>query len=175
MPIKRATCPSCAGAVLVDDSKRAGICKYCGEPFVIEDAVNIYNTTNNNTIKTDVVNIYSSEQSDFVIRGGVLEKYNGADTVVVIPDGVTHIGDEAFAGCQGITSITMPDSVVEILNSLNSKGAFCGCKNLTSVYLSNRLESIGNKAFQYCHKLNNIVIPESVQYIGFACFSFCDS
>ena len=37
--------------------------------------------------------------NDFNIKDGVLLKYNGSDTVVTIPDGVTSIGDNAFEGC----------------------------------------------------------------------------
>ena len=39
-----------------------------------------------------------SNANDFVIKNGVLEKYNGHDAEVMIPDGVTTIGDEAFMG-----------------------------------------------------------------------------
>ena len=52
----------------------------------------------------------------FQIEDGVLKKYTEEDgvTEVVIPDGVTSIGDWAFAYCERLSSITIPDSVTNI-------------------------------------------------------------
>lgn len=63
---------------------------------------------------------------------GTITKYNESDTVVVIPSKingvtVTTIGTDAFLGLN-ITSVTIPDSVTEI-----GANAFAGCTNLTSV------------------------------------------
>lgn len=44
-----------------------------------------------------------SKPEDFVIEIGVLKKYVGTDTEVVIPDGVTSIGDDAFNYCKNCT------------------------------------------------------------------------
>ena len=44
----------------------------------------------------------------FVIKNGVLIKYKGTDAVVTVPDGVTSIGDKAFADCEGLTKVTIP-------------------------------------------------------------------
>lgn len=52
-----------------------------------------------------------SSNNDFEIENGVLVKYIGAGRDVVIPDGVTSIGDWAFSRYEGLTSVTIPDSV----------------------------------------------------------------
>ena len=41
--------------------------------------------------------------NDFVIEDGVLKKYNGPGGDVVVPEGVTAIGANAFTGCTGLT------------------------------------------------------------------------
>ena len=64
-----------------------------------------------------------SSNNDFEIENGVLVKYTGAGGDVVIPDGVTSIGDWAFSRCEGLTSVTMPDSVTSIEDH-----AFCEYK-----------------------------------------------
>ena len=51
MPLVAAKCTQCGANIEVDDTKEAGICKYCGTAFITEKAINNYNTyiTNNNT------------------------------------------------------------------------------------------------------------------------------
>jgi len=80
---------------------------------------------------------------------------------LVIPDGVTTIGDDAFAYCIGLTSVTIPNSVTSI-----GRIAFCGCSGLTSVTIGNSVSSIGELAFGYCTGLSSITIPNSVTSIG---------
>lgn len=69
---------------------------------------------------------------DFNLTTGTITKYNGTDTVVVIPSKingvtVTTIGTDAFLGLN-ITSVTIPANVTEI-----GSNAFADCTNLTSV------------------------------------------
>ena len=52
-----------------------------------------------------------SNASDFVIKDGVLKKYKGSGRKVVIPDGVTEIGDNAFRACSRLSSVTIPECV----------------------------------------------------------------
>ena len=63
-------------------------------------------------------------------------------TDVVIPDGVTNIGHYAFYECSGLTNVTIPDGVTSI-----GDWAFRGCSGLTSVTIPDSVTSIGEGAF----------------------------
>ena len=80
---------------------------------------------------------------------------------LVIPNSVTSIGDRAFYGCSGLTSVTIPNSVTSI-----GIGAFFGCSGLTSVTIPNSVTSIGGSAFSGCSDLTSVTIPNSVTNIG---------
>ena len=99
--------------------------------------------------------------------------YDGDSGEVLIPltwkgQPVTTIGDSAFNGCTGLTSITIPDSVTGI-----GSGAFYGCSGLTSITIPDGVTSIGDEAFYYCTGLTVITIPDIVTSIGKDAFSGC--
>ncbi|MBQ3502769.1 MAG: leucine-rich repeat protein, partial [Clostridia bacterium] len=89
---------------------------------------------------------------------------------VTIPEGVTSIGEWAFEKCTSLSSITIPDSVTSI-----GDWAFYDCSGLTSVDFgdNSQLTSIGNNAFSYCDGLTSISIPASVTSIGDWAFYNC--
>ena len=89
-------------------------------------------------------------------------------TSVTIPNSVTAIGNQAFYGCSGLTSVTIPNSVIYIGNS-----AFSGCSGLTSVTIPNSVIYIGNSAFSGCSGLTSVTIPNSVTSIGDYAFYNC--
>ena len=107
--------------------------------------------------------------SDFQIENGVLVKYTGNGGDVVVPEGVTSIGNEAFYECSSLTSVTIPDGVMSIEDD-----AFRYCENLTSVTISDSVTSIGDRAFSSCSSLSSVTIPDSVTSIGDGAFSGCD-
>ena len=105
-------------------------------------------------------------------------------TNLVIPSDVTSISSYAFSGCSGLTSVTIPNSVESI-----GYNAFSGCSNMTSVNISD-LAAWCNIKFSfynyecnplyYAHHLyingneiTNLVIPNSVESIGYSAFSGC--
>ena len=87
---------------------------------------------------------------------------------VVIENGVTSIGANAFRDCTGLTSVTIPDRVTSI-----GYYAFNGCTGLTSVTIPDSVTSIGDYAFHDCTGLTSVTIPNSVTSIGGSAFSGC--
>ena len=85
-----------------------------------------------------------------------------------LPNSVTSIGDFAFSGCTGLTSVSIPNSVTSI-----GVGAFLNCTGLTSVSIGKSVTSIGNYAFYGCTGLASLSIPNSVTAIGYYAFDRC--
>ena len=87
---------------------------------------------------------------------------------LIIGKDVERIPVYAFENCSGLTSVTIPDSVISIGNS-----AFEGCSGLTSITIGNSVTTIGNSAFSRCSGLTNITIPNSVTSIYGSAFEDC--
>ncbi len=132
-----------------------------------------------------------SNIQDFTIENSVLTRYTGPGGDVVIPEGITEIGDWAFSNCTGLTSVTIPEGVTEIggsvfygCTSLSSvtipegvteirSWSFFGCTDLTSVIIPEGVTKIGGCAFGGCTNLQSVMIPESVMEIGEVAFQGC--
>ena len=91
-------------------------------------------------------------------------------TSVTIPSTVTSIGDAAFIGCSGLTSMTIPSGVTTIGNY-----AFYGCSGLTSMTIPSGVTTIGMGAFLNCSGMTSVIIPSSVTTIGDAAFFSCSN
>lgn len=170
MPLVSAICTQCGGQLKVDSKLEAAVCNYCNAPFIIEKAINKYNINNN--ITGSVVNIYGGNVSDFVIRAGGLIKYNGAAINVVVPDTVTYIvdgtnNDSAFGQCKGLKSVILPEGL-----SLIGDYAFNDCISLETINIPDNVQRIGKSAFNNCVSLKDIKIG-NVNYIDDFAFCNC--
>lgn len=64
-----AKCTECGGNININPNERLSICEYCGKPFVVQEAIQNFNTTYNittnisNEIKADVINVYDSSSN----------------------------------------------------------------------------------------------------------------
>ena len=123
-------------------------------------------------------------------------------TSVIIPDSVEKIGNETFGSCTGLTTITIPRRVKSIgrwafkdcsnLATVNFNADSCthrgwidtnsgaiyppfqGCGGVNTVYFGNNVKVIPDETFLY-RRIRNLVIPDSVEYIGSGAFGYCDS
>lgn len=101
---------------------------------------------------------------------------------LVIPSGVTSIGQWAFYNCKSITSVTIPNSVTYI-----GKSAFGWCPNIAAVYISDMAAWCGitfvsgdsnplyvaHRIFLNGSEVKDLVIPSTVTSIGSAAFMWC--
>ena len=98
--------------------------------------------------------------------------YNDCSSIksIVIGNGVTSIGKNAFNNCEFLESITIPANVKSI-----SEYAFYSCQKLTTVIFDGTptLATIGKYAFRNCLSLESITIPASVTSIGDEAFMCC--
>ncbi len=90
-------------------------------------------------------------------------------TEVTIPNNVTSIGDHSFQYCTNLVSVTVPNGVSTI-----GVSAFSECANLASVTLPNSVTTLGGGAFTYCTKLTSVNIPNRVTDIAYNSFSYCN-
>lgn len=149
-----------------------------------------------------LTNIYVEEgNKEYVSVDGIL--FNSDQTTIVcypagkketqftIPKTVNTIGEEAFGGCNLLTSVNIPNSVTSIgyygftdctsLSSVNipssvthiAAGAFCRCYSLPSLTIPNSVVAIERFTFGECNNLTSISIGNSIRYIDNMAFFNC--
>ena len=89
-------------------------------------------------------------------------------TSLNLPAGITSIGSRAFHGCRGLTSLNLPAGITSIGN-----GAFQGCSGLTSLNLPAGITSIGAFAFWGCSGLTSLNLPAGITWIDDHAFDGC--
>ena len=98
--------------------------------------------------------------------------FAGCDFVeqVIIPEGVTAIGGFAFSGCKALKTVVLP-------NSLRQLGSFVfsGCSSLESIVLPDGIVSTGTNLFEGCVSLEDISMPADLEELGWYTFKNCTS
>ena len=116
--------------------------------------------------------------------------HNSTITSIDVPEGVTEIGEDAFASCKNLQSIKFPTTLksiglgafkecrkleeVIIPEGVTEIGpyAFRECDNLRKVSLPTTVKILNSMTFCGCRHLTNIILPEGVKEIGSNCFSY---
>ncbi len=133
-----------------------GVFEYCKNlaTITVEDGNTVYNSRNG-------CNAIIETSSNKLIAGC---------KNTTIPASVTSIGNYAFSGCSGLTSVEIPTNVTSI-----GDNAFFECNGLTSISIPSSVTSIGNDAFDGCSNLTTVTIPSSVTSIGEGAFAGCSN
>ena len=91
-------------------------------------------------------------------------------TWVTLPGSVTHIGDYAFADCTSLAQLVLPEGLTSI-----GRSAFECCGSLISLRLPSTLTTIAFQAFYRCGGLTTVSIPAGVTSLGMTAFAYCTS
>ena len=126
--------------------------------------------------------IGSGAMYDYDLGEGINPPWNDyRDSIrkIVISEGITTIGDDAFSfeddwvendGGYNVTSVSLPDGLKSI-----GRLAFEGCAGLTSISIPQSVNRIGEGAFEGCISLSSITIPSGVTKIEDVVFQSCES
>ena len=124
---------------------------------------------------------YTVKNTTRVIAACAFEDCEGL-TSVSIPNNVVNIGGGLFLDCSSLTSVVLPKDITSLsahsdqaMMNPETYGFFQGCYYLTSVTIPNSVTSIGYRAFSNCQSLTSITIPNSVTEIGNSAFNGCSS
>ena len=98
-----------------------------------------------------------------IVKGG--DSYYSGDNCYTSND---EIGNHAFDGCSGLTSLNLPAGITSI-----GWNAFDGCSGLTSLNLPASITTIGVGAFSDCSGLTSLKLPASITTIGACAFKGC--
>ncbi len=104
---------------------------------------------------------------DALIANTPWQKYSSNIKNVVIEEGVTSIGSNAFIVCNQLSSVSLPSSMKTI-----GDFSFNHCSNLKSINIPNGVTTIGKEAFAHCFSLDEIVLPNSVVSVGETAFGW---
>ena len=138
---------------------------------VHETTAKVVECENKNDKKLKIINIPSKVDGKPVteIGNSAFEGCNFLSSVV-IPDSVIKIGNSAFNYCELLASVVMPSSIIEI-----EEWTFACCTSLKSIAIPNSVTRIGEYAFFGCKSLMSVTIPDSVREIDGWAFAECES
>ncbi|MDE7343942.1 MAG: leucine-rich repeat domain-containing protein, partial [Muribaculaceae bacterium] len=102
-----------------------------------------------------------TEVGDYEFEGSSLKE-------IILPEGITRIGDNAFSNCAMLTLPSLPESLTEIGYS-----AFANSPRITFATLPAAVTTIGGEAFRDCHGLRGMTLGESLESMGGSVFAGC--
>lgn len=128
------------------------------------DTVIVYNGKNYSRLNDELYKQFYP--NDLLIYNNVVMDCWDTSGEIIVPDGVTEIGDYALSFQEEVTKITLPQSV-RIINN----GAFAYCDNLTEIVIPEGVEELGALLFNNCKSLKKIDLPDSITTLDNMAFS----
>lgn len=141
-----------------------------------------YSSSGDYVITLDVIDgelgLYGSSATN--CWSGILRHSSSADVKnihymndvrkIELGNNVTYFNGNAFRGCRSLSTITFPNSSINLGGSV-----FQNCNNLKSVVFPNGVTNLGSSMFYYCNSLSNVSIPSSIQYLSTSTFYGCNT
>lgn len=90
--------------------------------------------------------------------------------LIIVGEGITHIGDWTFAFDDNVREIKLPSTLISIGSS-----AFSDCEKITQLKIPSKVRKIDEEAFADCYKLKKIILPKGVEILERNCFCNCMS
>jgi len=106
--------------------------------------------------------------NDFEIENGVLLQYRGQEAHVLVPEGVTSIGNYAFRKQKRLKTILFPRTLTSV-----GYRAFWKCRNLKWLVFPDAVTVITEEAFQHCQNLKSVTLEGTEMNIGKNAFRDC--
>lgn len=129
----------------------------------------------------DLESKISLEGNPIVVKGITEEAFNGCETLTSVDlekentNVLTFaIGDQAFANCPNLATVTLPTKVYMKSGSIGD-GAFNNCESLTKVVIPDRFKTLGAYAFANCLKLETVTFNEGVAKVPQSFLYGCES
>lgn len=127
--------------------------------LTVDGSMGFYGTSTSNEYSGLLRHASGADGRNDVYRNAVQKIEVGGSTVFYT---------DAFRGCSGLTTVSIPNSVTVIQGNM-----FNGCVCLASINIPDSIKTILNDAFYCCYSLANITIPDSVTAIYNKAFYYC--
>lgn len=136
------------------------------EKYDFENHTPVTNYSGNVTIPETVTN----NGTTYTVTGIGVDAFLGCEglTSVTLPQGLLIIGEEAFQGCTALTTIIIPSTVTSI-----EKSAFSHCSGINSIVIPDATTEFGSNIFQDCTGLTSVTLPAGIETIANSMFSGC--
>ena len=164
MPLVPAKCPNCGGDIKIDSESRAGICEFCKNPFVAEDAINNYNTYNQNSynIANAEVHIHDEKSIEQKLEAAEIffTKHHDIQEATRL---FTEVSKEAPGNYQawwGLVRLNTNDFQDKIIKTSELEEAYMYAQRACAVAPVEQLNSLRNKWNDYIESANQTIRNE---------------